>query len=70
MLLESRIVRLESRRSLTAEQEFSGMSDEQLEAFLIAALKRLTPKELEEDLREHPECRELYGELLGRETAS
>ena len=67
--LESRVKKLESRRFLTAAQALRAMSDEELEGFLLSALKKVTPEELEEDLATYPEHRALYGELLAQESA-
>lgn len=40
------------------------MTDEQLERIVLEYLIAATPEEIETDLVEHPEFRELYEELL------
>ncbi len=67
--LKARVQKLESRRFLTAEQELEAMSDEELEAFLLSALKKMTPEELKEYFATYSKHRALYEELLARENA-
>jgi hypothetical protein len=60
--LERRVKRLEDRGGHTAQ--LRAMTDEQLKRIVLEHLIAATPEEIETDLVEHPEFRELYEELL------
>jgi len=60
--LEGRVKRLEDRGGHTAQ--LRAMTDEQLKRIVLEHLIAATPEEIETDLVEHPEFRELYEELL------
>ena len=60
--LERRVKRLEDRGGHTAQ--LHAMTDKQLKRIVLEHLIAATPEEIETDLVEHPEFRELYEELL------
>ena len=60
--LERRVKKLEDRGGHTVQ--LRAMTDEQLKRIVLAHLIAATPEEVEADLVEHPEFRELYEELL------
>ena len=60
--LERRVKRLEDRGGHTAQPR--AMNDEQLKRIVLEHLIATTPEEIETDLVEHPEFRDLYEELL------
>ncbi|MDG4561663.1 MAG: hypothetical protein RKP20_16360 [Candidatus Competibacter sp.] len=60
--LEARVKKLEDRGGHTVQ--LRAMTDEQLKRFMLEHLIAATPEEIESDLVEHPEFRELYEELL------
>ena len=60
--LERRVKKLEDRGGHTAQ--LRAMTDEQLKRIVLERLIAVTPEEIETDLVEHPEFRELYEELL------
>lgn len=62
MTLESRVIKLESRAP--SDNPCHRMTDEQLKRIVQEFLIGATPEEIETDLVEHPEFRELYEELL------
>ena len=60
--IERRVKKLEDRGGQTVQ--LRAMTDEQLERIVLEYLIAVTPEEIETDLVEHPEFRELYEELL------
>ena len=60
--IERRVKKLEDRGGQTVQ--LRAMTDEQLERIVLEYLIAATPEEIETDLVEHPEFRELYEALL------
>ena len=60
--IERRVKKLEDRGGQAVQ--LRAMTDEQLERIVLEYLIAVTPEEIETDLVEHPEFRELYEELL------
>ena len=60
--LERWVKKLEDRGGHTAQ--LRAMTDEQLKRIVLEHLIAATPEEIETELVEHPEFRELYEELL------
>ena len=61
-MLERRVKKLEHRGGHTVQ--LWAMTDEQLKRIMLEHLIAALPEEIETDLIEHPEFRELYKELL------
>ena len=60
--LERRVKKLEDRGGHTVQ--LRAMTDEQLKRIVLQHLIAATPDEIETEMVEHPEFRELYEELL------